>query len=123
VGNAGGELTGDETSLRFAVTESMITGASTEIGYELARCEFSVAEVVESILTDAGHEVATASNGQQELDGAKERRPALILLGLTMPIMGGPSMLKGTAGRVAAARCSRDHYKLVARKRRVAVSK
>jgi CheY-like chemotaxis protein len=53
-----------------------------------------VAEVVESILTDAGHEVATASNGQQGLDRAKERRPDLILLDLMMPIMGGTSMLK-----------------------------
>ena len=36
----------------------------------------SVAEVVEAILTDAGHEVVTASNGRQGLERAKEKRPA-----------------------------------------------
>ena len=56
--------------------------------------EFSVAEVVESILTDANHEVVTASNGQQGLDRAKEKRPDLVLLDFMMPIMSGPSMLK-----------------------------
>jgi CheY-like chemotaxis protein len=56
--------------------------------------EFSVAEVVESILTDANHEVVTASNGQQGLDRAKEKRPDLILLDFMMPIMSGPCTLK-----------------------------
>ena len=56
--------------------------------------EFSVAEVVEAILTDAGHEVVTASNGQQGLDRAKEKRPDLVLLDFMMPIMGGPSTIK-----------------------------
>jgi CheY-like chemotaxis protein len=56
--------------------------------------EFSVAEVVEAILTDAGHEVVTASNGQQGLERAKEKRPDLVLLDFMMPIMGGPSTIK-----------------------------
>ena len=56
--------------------------------------EFSVAEVVESILTDAGHEVITASNGRQGLERAEERRPDLVLLDFMMPIMSGPGMLK-----------------------------
>lgn len=56
--------------------------------------EFSVAEVVESILTDAGHEVVTASNGQQGLERAREKRPDLIVLDFMMPIMGGPCTLK-----------------------------
>jgi CheY-like chemotaxis protein len=54
----------------------------------------SVAEVVEAILTDAGHEVVTASNGRQGLERAKEKRPDLVLLDFMMPIMSGPSMLK-----------------------------
>ena len=56
--------------------------------------EFSVAEVVEAILTDAGHEVVTASNGRQGLERAKEKRPDLVLLDFMMPIMSGPVMLK-----------------------------
>jgi CheY-like chemotaxis protein len=56
--------------------------------------EFSVAEVLESILEDAGHEVVTASNGRQGLQRANERQPDLILLDFMMPLMGGPSMLK-----------------------------
>jgi CheY-like chemotaxis protein len=56
--------------------------------------EFSVAEVVEAILTDAGHEVVTASNGQQGLERAKEKHPDLVLLDFMMPIMGGPSTIK-----------------------------
>lgn len=56
--------------------------------------EFSVAEVVESILTDAGHEVVTASNGRQGLERANERPPDLVLLDVMMPIMSGPGMLE-----------------------------
>jgi CheY-like chemotaxis protein len=56
--------------------------------------EFSVAEVLETVLTDAGHEVVTAANGQQGLERANERPPDLVLLDFIMPIMGGPSMLK-----------------------------
>jgi CheY-like chemotaxis protein len=56
--------------------------------------EFSVGEVVESILTDAGHEVVTASNGRQGLERAKERRPDLVLLDFMMPVMNGPDMLE-----------------------------
>jgi CheY-like chemotaxis protein len=55
--------------------------------------EFSVAEVVEAILTDAGYEVITASNGRQGLERAKQKRPDLVLLDFMMPIMGGPSTL------------------------------
>lgn len=56
--------------------------------------EFSVAEVLESVLADAGHEVVTAINGRQGLDRLKERPPNLVLLDFMMPIMDGPAMLK-----------------------------
>lgn len=56
--------------------------------------EFSVAEVLELVLSDAGHEVVTAANGQQGLERANERPPDVVLLDFMMPIMGGPSMLK-----------------------------
>ena len=56
--------------------------------------EFSVAEVLESVLADAGHEVVTAINGQQGLDRINERIPDLVLLDFMMPLMDGPGMLK-----------------------------
>ncbi len=56
--------------------------------------EFSVAEVLQSVLADAGHEVVTAVNGQQGLELLGKRRPDLILLDFMMPIMDGPAMLK-----------------------------
>jgi CheY-like chemotaxis protein len=56
--------------------------------------EFSVAEVLQSVLADAGHEVVTAINGRQGLELLGKRRPDLVLLDFMMPIMDGPAMLK-----------------------------
>jgi CheY-like chemotaxis protein len=56
--------------------------------------EFSVAEVLESILEDAGHEVLTGSNGREALQHASKRRPDLVLLDFMMPIMGGSSVVE-----------------------------
>lgn len=56
--------------------------------------EFSVAEVLQSVLADAGHEVVTAINGRQGLERLRERPPDLVLLDFMMPIMDGPAMLK-----------------------------
>ena len=56
--------------------------------------EFSVAEVLQSVLADAGHEVVTAVNGQQGLELLGKRSPDLVLLDFMMPIMDGPAMLK-----------------------------
>lgn len=56
--------------------------------------EFSVAEVLQSVLVDAGHEVVTAVNGRQGLDLLGKRRPDMVLLDFMMPIMDGPAMLK-----------------------------
>jgi CheY-like chemotaxis protein len=56
--------------------------------------EFSVAEVLQSVLADSGHEVVTAVNGRQGLQRLRERRPDLVLLDFMMPIMDGPAMLR-----------------------------
>lgn len=56
--------------------------------------EFSVAEVLQSVLTDAGHEVVTAVNGRQGLELLGKRRPDMVLLDFMMPIMDGPAMLQ-----------------------------
>jgi CheY-like chemotaxis protein len=56
--------------------------------------EFGIAEVLQSVLADAGHEVITAVNGQQALERLRERRPDLVLLDFMMPIMDGPALLR-----------------------------
>jgi CheY-like chemotaxis protein len=56
--------------------------------------EFSVAEVLESVLADAGYQVITAINGRQGLERLSERLPDLVLLDFMMPIVDGPAMLK-----------------------------
>jgi CheY-like chemotaxis protein len=65
--------------------------------------EYSITEVLEAALIDAGHEMISAMNGQQALERLHQRRPDLILLDLMMPIMDGAAMLdamrKDPAGR------------------------
>jgi len=56
--------------------------------------EFGIAEVLASILTDAGHTVVTAINGRQGLDRLNEIRPQLVLLDFMMPVLDGPAMLR-----------------------------
>ena len=56
--------------------------------------EFSVAEVLQSVLADAGHEVVIAVNGRQGLELLGKKLPDLVLLDFMMPIMDGPAMLK-----------------------------
>ena len=56
--------------------------------------EFSVAEVLEAVLIDAGHEVITAVNGRQGLERLQQRPPDLVLLDFMMPVMDGPAMLR-----------------------------
>lgn len=56
--------------------------------------EYSIAEVLEAALADAGHEVVTAMNGRQGLERLHERRPDLVLVDFMMPVMDGPAVLK-----------------------------
>ena len=42
--------------------------------------EFGIAEVLESVLVDAGHDVVTAINGKQGLERLTEKPPQLVLL-------------------------------------------
>ena len=47
-------------------------------------------EALAQVLRDEGYEVLGASHGQEALDSLREgRRPCLILLDLTMPVMNG----------------------------------
>lgn len=55
--------------------------------------EFSITEVLEAVLADAGHEVVTAINGRQGMDRIREKLPDLVLLDFMMPMMDGRAML------------------------------
>jgi len=55
--------------------------------------EFGIAEVLQSALTDAGHDVVLAINGKQGLERLKETRPDLVILDFMMPVLDGPGML------------------------------
>jgi CheY-like chemotaxis protein len=56
--------------------------------------EFGIAEVLESVLVDAGHDVVTAINGKQGLERLTEKPPQLVLLDFMMPLLDGPGMLR-----------------------------
>ena len=56
--------------------------------------EFGITEVLDALLTDAGHHVRRAINGRQAMELVHEQRPDLVLLDMMMPIMDGPTTLK-----------------------------
>lgn len=56
--------------------------------------EFGIAEVLQSALTDAGHDVVIAINGKQGLEHLKKTKPDLVILDFMMPVLDGPGMLR-----------------------------
>ena len=48
-----------------------------------------IRETLQEILEQEGYEVLVAKNGQEALARARERRPAVVLLDLFMPVMDG----------------------------------
>lgn len=63
--------------------------------------EFGIAEVLEAVLTDAGHTVLIAVNGKQGLQRLVEGKPDLVLLDFMMPVVDGPGMLRAMAADAA----------------------
>lgn len=51
--------------------------------------DVDAAEALGELLSDSGHEVATAHDGPQALDRARLCRPDVVLLDITMPEMDG----------------------------------
>lgn len=51
--------------------------------------DVDILSVIRLTLDDEGYSVTTALNGQQGLERVRERRPAMVLLDLTMPVMNG----------------------------------
>jgi CheY-like chemotaxis protein len=56
--------------------------------------EFGITEVLQSALTDAGHNVVIAINGKQGLERLKEKGPDLVIMDFMMPVLDGPGMLR-----------------------------
>lgn len=55
--------------------------------------EFGVAEVLQAILEDEGHRVATAIHGRAAIERMAEERPDLVLSDFMMPVMDGAALL------------------------------
>lgn len=56
--------------------------------------EYGVAELFDAILTERGHRVLTATNGQRGLEVLAQERADLVFLDFMMPVMGASVMLK-----------------------------
>jgi DNA-binding response OmpR family regulator len=56
--------------------------------------ELAVAELVETALAEAGHEVRSAINGRHGLQQLSQRRADLVLLDYLLPVMDGAALLK-----------------------------
>lgn len=52
-----------------------------------------MAELVQTILIEAGHAVGTLGDGKSALDVVRRRRPDLLILDMRMPEMGGSEVL------------------------------
>lgn len=53
----------------------------------------TVRQLICEVLVSEGFEVDAAADGRQALDRVAERRPALLVLDLTLPLMSGPDLI------------------------------
>lgn len=65
--------------------------------------EFGIAELFEAVLTDEGHRVLTAINGQHGLEVLAQERPDLVFLDYMMPVMDGAGVLRRMAAEPTLA--------------------
>lgn len=63
--------------------------------------EFGIADLLDMILSDEGHQVVTAMNGKDGLEALARERPDLILSDYMMPVMDGAAMLARIKGDAA----------------------
>lgn len=56
--------------------------------------EFGIAELLEAVLSEAGHRVLSAINGQHGLEVLASERVDLVLLDFMMPVMNGAMTLR-----------------------------
>lgn len=63
--------------------------------------EYGIAELLEAVLSDEGHQVLTAANGSLGLDILRKERPDIIFLDYMMPVMDGAAVLSHMASNPA----------------------
>jgi CheY-like chemotaxis protein len=56
--------------------------------------EFGIAELLQAVLADEGHDVLTASNGKHGLELVEGQTPHIIFLDFMMPVMDGAAVLQ-----------------------------
>jgi CheY-like chemotaxis protein len=59
--------------------------------------EFGIVKLLKEALTDEGHRVLIATNGQRALERAAEEKPALVVTEFMMPITDGAAVVKAMA--------------------------
>lgn len=57
--------------------------------------ELQVRQTIQWVLEDEGLPVQTASNGEEALNVAEQRRPALVVLDMALPILNGDDVAAG----------------------------
>ena len=83
--------------------------------------EEPIIDLLATFVADLGYTPLVAQNGQQALDLARERRPALIITDLMMPIMNGADLIVALRAEAAAqGRASPPIVLLTAGSRRAA---
>ncbi len=55
--------------------------------------EWAIADWLEALLGDGGHDVLVANNGKRALEMMAQTQPDLVLTDVMMPVMDGPSLL------------------------------
>jgi len=55
--------------------------------------EFGIVKLLEEVLTDEGHRVVIATNGQQALERAAREKPSLVVSDFMMPVMDGAALV------------------------------
>ena len=68
----------------------------------IADDEEPVVEMLATFVADLGYMQLVAQNGQQALDLAREREPALIITDLMMPVMNGADLILALRAEAAA---------------------
>ena len=59
--------------------------------------EVGIANLLADVLSDEGHRVIVAANGQEGLKRAEEERPDLVITDFMMPVMDGAQLIKAMA--------------------------
>jgi CheY-like chemotaxis protein len=59
--------------------------------------EVGIANLLADVLSDEGHRVIVAANGQEGFKRAEEERPDLVITDFMMPVMDGAQLIKAMA--------------------------